>query len=521
MDVFNCNNRNQAFSIITAISVTFGAYYLFKNKTDKEKKGFKTIPEPKSKLPIVGHLFSLGKILGYTVANWHSEYGPILSFNIASKKFITISDPELAHQIFVTNGSVTSNRGYNPYFTEFYSCGGKGIVFSNTDKRWKRTRGAVASVFTPHKVDEFKDMITQEADQLMDRLLKDSKSLGPIDPSDYYNIVTLNVMLQTTFGKKVSSMEDPFYKEMMAIVEESVQLGRLASDITTLFPFLSFLNVFSKKQQRFHHFTYKIHHPFYKRIIEEAMESNRNCFVRKLYDLKDEYDLDDENIAVTVSDIIGAGSESTANSIKWGTAILSHYPEVQEKLRNEIDAFIKKHNRLPNFNEREELPYLIAVQKECLRYKPVSSLGVPHVVEKDVVVQNYFIPKDSILATSMVAMHKNPNVYDDPDTFNPDRFLNDVSTFTSSANGKIQNRDQYNFGWGRRLCLGIYLAETEMFYVYTRLFAFSIIAPPLDENGNEVPVDISQGLDGGISLMPIPFKVRFLERSDALLQRKQ
>lgn len=60
-----------------------------------------------------------------------------------------------------------------------------------------------------------------------------------------------------------------------------------------------------------------------------------------------------------------------------------------------------------------------------------------------------------------------------------------------------------------------------MFYVYTRLFAFSIIAPPLDENGNEVPVDISQGLDGGISLMPIPFKVRFLERSDALLQRKQ
>lgn len=77
------------------------------------------------------------------------------------------------------------------------------------------------------------------------------------------------------------------------------------------------------------------------------------------------------------------GTETTANTVRWAMGILTHYPEVQEKLRNEIDNFIKKNNRLPDFDDRKDLPYLIAVQKECLRFKPVSSMGVPHVANDD------------------------------------------------------------------------------------------------------------------------------------------
>lgn len=74
-------------------------------------------------------------------------------------------------------------------------------------------------------------------------------------------------------------------------------------------------------------------------------------------------------------------------------------------------------------------------------------------------MRNYLIPKGSVLATSMDAIHKNPDVYDDPETFNPDRFVNKTNSIYSSANGNINDRDQYNFGWGRRICPAMYLVS--------------------------------------------------------------
>lgn len=56
-------------------------------------------------------------------------------------------------------------------------------------------------------------------------------------------------------------------------------------------------------------------------------------------------------------------------------------------------------------------------------------------------------------------MHYNPDVYENPTSFNPDRFLDHTRTISASANGSIDTRDQFNFGWGRRICPGIYLVR--------------------------------------------------------------
>ncbi|CAO3645439.1 unnamed protein product [Cunninghamella blakesleeana] len=517
MDLIKKNNRESLAILAAAISISFGAYFLFKG----EKKGLKSIPEPPNKWPLIGHLLSTGKSLGDTVNNWHDKYGPIVSFKIGAKNFISISDPFLAHQVFSTNGAVTSDRSYNVYFTEYYSCGGKGIVFSNANKRWKKARAAVLNVLSPRKVEEFNDIIVREADRLLETLLKDTEKLGSVDPSDYLNVTTVNIILQTSYGMDPISMDDDIYKEMKKTVSDSIQLSTTASDITTLLPFLSFLNTFSKKKNVYKKFIEEVHHPFYQRLIDGALKKEKDNFTKKLIALKNEYGLDDESIVVICSDIMGAGTDTTVNSVRWMMAILIQYPEIQEKLRYEIDGFIKKHNRLPEISDREELPYLIAFGKECLRFKPLTAMGVPHVANDDVIVQDYLIPKGSMLVTNMTALHRNPKIYDDPNTFNPDRFLNNTSTFSSSANGNVNDRDQYNFGWGRRICPGIHLAEVQLFYEYSRLFAYSIIAPALDEHGNEIPVDIEHGVDGGLSLIPPSFKIRILKRSDPVIKRHE
>lgn len=80
--------------------------------------------------------------------------------------------------------------------------------------------------------------------------------------------------------------------------------------------------------------------------------------------------------------MVVAGSDTISGTLTWMIAILLHYPDVQQRICDEIDTFIKDHKRLPSFADRDAFPYMIAVQKECMRYRPVTQLAFIHVVEK-------------------------------------------------------------------------------------------------------------------------------------------
>ena len=64
--------------------------------------------------------------------------------------------------------------------------------------------------------------------------------------------------------------------------------------------------------------------------------------------------------------------------LSWTMAILCRYPETQRKLRDELDSFIRMHKRLPTFDDRDHLRFSACVQKEILRYLPITHLGLPH-----------------------------------------------------------------------------------------------------------------------------------------------
>ena len=72
------------------------------------------------------------------------------------------------------------------------------------------------------------------------------------------------------------------------------------------------------------------------------------------------------------------------------------FPEAQRKAQEEIDRVVGT-DRLPTFEDRENLPYVDALVKEALRWHPVVPMGVPHVTTEDDIYEGYFIPKGSIL----------------------------------------------------------------------------------------------------------------------------
>ena len=72
------------------------------------------------------------------------------------------------------------------------------------------------------------------------------------------------------------------------------------------------------------------------------------------------------------------------------------YPEVQKKAQAELDAVVGR-NRLPDFDDRDSLPYITAITKECLRWLTVAPFGVPHSSTEDDEYNGYLIPKGSLI----------------------------------------------------------------------------------------------------------------------------
>lgn len=118
------------------------------------------------------------------------------------------------------------------------------------------------------------------------------------------------------------------------------------------------------------------------------------------------------------------------------------HPECQRRCQEEIDAVIGT-DRLPEFSDRDSLPYLECILQETLRWNPVVPLGVAHRSQEDDVYRGMFIPKGSVVIPNIGGMTQDERKHADPQKFNPSRFL-------PKPEGGGESYQAANFGWGRR-----------------------------------------------------------------------
>lgn len=145
--------------------------------------------------------------------------------------------------------------------------------------------------------------------------------------------------------------------------------------------------------------------------------------------------------------------------------VLASFPEVQEKARTELDAVVGPH-RLPDFNDRDALPYVCAVIKECMRWHAIAPLGIPHRLVQDDEYRGYLIPKGTLVIPNtwyvaslgpasscqrvyrlldLRAFSRDEKRYPDPEAFVPERFLKN-----GKLNADTTGPSEFAFGYGRR-----------------------------------------------------------------------
>ncbi|KAL0095609.1 hypothetical protein J3Q64DRAFT_1712018 [Phycomyces blakesleeanus] len=504
-------NYRHISPIVAASAVAASVcYFLFSKNTSH--KGLNNIPSPKRNYPIFGHMFSLGKVPAEQIDEWHKELGPIIQLQVGSQVWVVVSNPHLAHELFTLRGSVTSARPSHFYFMDIYSRGGKGVVFVSATKSWKMARATAMGLLSFASVKRLSGVFQKEADIMVDYMLKSTKKDGSVDSLKNLQLVAFNVIMSTCFGKRYNSIEDPEVVSMFAFINQHNIYARIEDDPGSFFPYLSWILNLSNKKRKMDQFVRANRDKLFYELIKEARNGTSDCFVKSLYETDAKHSLNDLDIMIMMSDIVIAGSETTAVAMSWLIAVTLNYPEIQTKIQAEIDAFTSEYGRLPEFSEAHKLPYLCSTQKESLRYRSITTFGLPHEASEDIDFKGYHIPKGAMLIVSMKTLHMNSDKYKDPEKFIPERFMDKYTTISSAANGPILERDQYNFGWGRRICPGIHLAEMEMFEVFIRLFSSCDISPALDTNGNPIKVDLEGFRDYGLVDAPLPYGFRITER---------
>ncbi|XP_067831053.1 cytochrome P450 2C31-like isoform X3 [Heptranchias perlo] len=187
----------------------------------------------------------------------------------------------------------------------------------------------------------------------------------------------------------------------------------------------------------------------------------------------------DGNLLLTVTNLIMAGTESIGVTLLRAIQVLVKFPQIQEKINQEIDEVIGSCRR-PTIEDRAKMPYTDAVIHEIQRYVDISPIGLPHMVTTDIEFRGYLIPEGTCVVPVFSSVLKSPSQWETPESFNPNHFLDE--------NGHFKKNESFMpFSAGKRICPGESLARMELFLFLTTLFQNFLFNPVI----NHKKIDIS------------------------------
>ncbi|KAL3887167.1 hypothetical protein ACJMK2_027117 [Sinanodonta woodiana] len=473
-------------------------YYITKLPTDIP-------PFPKPVLPIFGNLLSLVNkdVLEY-FRKLRNEYGDIYSFYMGSKLMIVINGYSAIKEALVQNGRFFSDRPIN-FLSETLNRN-SGIIFTSGEK-WKEHRRFAVNALQEFGFGRtlFEQNILEEAQELLK--IFEEQNGHPFQPKGIVNTCVANVISQIVFGKRFKHTDADFRDNMHNIDVSASLLGN-ASVLVNCFPFLQYLPGDPLKMRLLKKLSEQSK-SWYKSMVQEHINTYNKGTTRDFIDLyiseaNERQDADeistftDLQLYISLGDIFGAGTETTATTIRWMLLQFLHFPEIQNKCFKEINQVVGR-NRFPQLKDKEHLPYLEATIMETLRVYPVAPLALPHAVSKEIIFRGYRIPQGTTVLVNLDSVLRDPSTFRDPDVFRPERFID--------ADGHLTKPEEHiPFSIGRRVCLGESVARMELFLFIASLVQKFEFVP---EERDKVPE-----LKGilGITYSPVPFLIRAVRR---------
>ena len=204
-------------------------------------------------------------------------------------------------------------------------------------------------------------------------------------------------------------------------------------------------------------------------VVSESPRSFIEAYVKEMRSEKPsgKY-FDEDHLVGNAAAFFGAGANTTGDFLTWFLLLVTIDPAIQRKVRQEIDEVIGA-SRV-SVKHRDAMPFTEATILEAHRFANSVPSGLWHAVAEDVELEGYLLPKGTQVIFSSYAVHMDPEYFDQPHEFKPERFIKDGRF--------VRDERVMSFGIGKRSCPGEPIANMEIFlYVCSILQRFEVEMP--------------------------------------------
>ncbi|KAM7276372.1 hypothetical protein ACFE04_018238 [Oxalis oulophora] len=440
--------------LIFVVSMYFFLKYYLKTST-------KTLPPGPRGLPIIGSLLKLGSHPNQSLYELSKIHGPLMTLRLGSMTTVIVSSAEMARNILQVNDQSFSDRHIPESVAAQPDIEGT-LAWVNGDKTWRlKRRICNTELFNAKRLNSLQHLRQRKIEEMMEYIKKKSILSCEVDLGQIAFATTLNLISNTIFSIDIVD-SDEFNKaqEFKELVWRIMEDGGKAN-LSDYFPIIKRFDLQGIKGHV--KFAYLRLHEIFEELIEQRLENRRRSshvessseadFLDVLLDhcQVDGSYFNRHNIKPLILDLFIAGSDTSAITTEWAMAELLKNPGTLRKVREEIIRVIGN-GRVIQETDFNLLPYFQAFIKETMRLHPAAPLLLPYKASNDVQINAYTIPSGSQVLVNAWAIGRDPNYWDEPLTFRPERFLG------SDIDYKGQSFEYIPFGAGRRICPGWPLA---------------------------------------------------------------
>ncbi|PIM99258.1 Cytochrome P450 CYP2 subfamily [Handroanthus impetiginosus] len=438
----------QSLLLLPLFSFIFFIIFLHKWRSTHQKN----LPPSPKKLPIIGNLHQLGQYPHRSLHSLSKHYGPLMLLHFGRVPILVVSSADAAREIMKNQDLIFSNRP-KLSIPDRLIYGSKDVAFSQCGNYWREVRSiCVLQLLSNKKVQSYRHVREQETSIMIEKIRQMGSSLLVVNLSDMFVSVSNDIVCRVALGRKYG--EDGKFKKFLGEFVELLGEYSVGDHIPCLgwIDWVSGLNGKVKKVA-------KLFDEFLEGVIEEHREQRKRDvdldFVDILLDFQRENEgsflADDDAIKAIILDMFGAGIDTTSSVLEWTMAELIKNPKTLKVLQDEVREVARGKVEVTE-DDLDKMHYLKAVIKESLRlHTPVPTL-VPRQSTHDTKVLGYDFAAGTQVMINAWAIARDPSLWENPDEFHPERFLDTNIDFRGF------NFELIPFGAGRRGCPGIAFA---------------------------------------------------------------
>ena len=398
----------------------------------------------------------LGFIRGLT------RYGDVARYRMAHLTWYQVNHPEGIRRVLQENNRNYSKGALTLGF--FKPVVGEGLITSE-GALWLRQRRLIQPIFHRRSVAAFGALMTDETLAMLGRWRPEMEAGVPLDVPAEMARLTLDIVTGALFHAHVGEGPEVIGRAINTIVED---LG-----FRFEVPFYPPRRVPTPRNRRFRAAMRTVDRAVYSIIAGRRREGgDEEDLLALLMGTRDEATgeaMGDKQLRDEVMTMFLAGHETTANALSWALYLISTHPEVERRLREELDDVLGADRRVPTIEDLPDLAYTKMVVDETLRLYPPAWITNRQAIAEDEIL-GHRIPAKSFVSLSPYVLHRHPDFWERPDTFDPGRF----------APGRGNGRPRFAyfpFGGGPRQCIGQSMALVEAQLVLATVLARCRLRP--------------------------------------------